>query len=234
MKAEVQKINPVAFCFLILAVVGLNAHPALAQTNEACPATPGVVPIGDPSVTAQQVENGNATLQSLYARSANGLQGCGCSRSGDRTPFWMPYQARRGTLAFRFYLPSATGTKRQGVPSREEHGVVGQPPENLGFLQQFFVRLGVSPVDLTNPIAVRNGLLAEPIASFNAPALGASGHASAYEGRRGSDHTARRIRPQRIPLGPRTNRLRRSDHSRPRRGGPQNLEGLRRERDRAI
>ena len=45
-------------------LVGLlsYAHPALAQTQEDCPLPPGVTPPAEPRVTAQQVENGSATL----------------------------------------------------------------------------------------------------------------------------------------------------------------------------
>ena len=183
--------------------------------------------------TAQQVENNNATLQAFMQEA--------------QTAFKAAAAANRATgLHFGCLIRQEGGPWRSGstyLVQLAPNGRVFLHAKNMALSgnlldSRIVARILASllpGVDLTNPIAVRNGLLAEPIAGFNAPALGVSGHASAYEGGcRGSDHTARRIRPQRIPLGPRTNRLRRSDHSRPRRGGPQNLEGLRRERNRAI
>ena len=48
----------------LLALVGVfsDAPPALAQTQAACPLPPGVTPPSDPPVTAQQVEDGSASL----------------------------------------------------------------------------------------------------------------------------------------------------------------------------
>ena len=46
---------------LVLAGVFFGAQPALAQ--EPCPVPPGVTPPADPSVTAQQVGNGAASLK---------------------------------------------------------------------------------------------------------------------------------------------------------------------------
>ena len=45
-------------------LVGLlsDTHPAAAQSQEGCPLTAGVTPPEDPSVTAQEVESGSATL----------------------------------------------------------------------------------------------------------------------------------------------------------------------------
>ena len=46
-------------------LVGVTSHPgtALAQAQGDCPLTPGVTPPPDPTVTAQDVENGSATLR---------------------------------------------------------------------------------------------------------------------------------------------------------------------------
>ena len=56
MKSMTRIIGP-------LLVIGLlsGSHHALAQ--EGCPIPPGVTPVGPPSVTAQQVENGSASMQ---------------------------------------------------------------------------------------------------------------------------------------------------------------------------
>ena len=54
---------------LVLAGVFSVARPALAQMEEACPLLPGTTPPADPSVTAQQVEDGTASLME-FARAA--------------------------------------------------------------------------------------------------------------------------------------------------------------------
>ena len=48
---------------LVLAGFFANPHPALAQTDEPCPLPPGVTPPAEPRVTAQQVEDGSASLK---------------------------------------------------------------------------------------------------------------------------------------------------------------------------
>ena len=48
---------------LVLTGVLSKAPPALAQTQEGCPLPPGVSPLPDPPVTAQQVEDGSASLK---------------------------------------------------------------------------------------------------------------------------------------------------------------------------
>ena len=57
--------TPLLFAAGLLVVIGVfsDARLALAQTQHACPIPAGVTPPGDPSVTAQQVEDGSATLQ---------------------------------------------------------------------------------------------------------------------------------------------------------------------------
>ena len=49
--------------FIALAGALSDARPAHAQTKEACPLPPGLTPLPDPSVTAQQVADGRATLK---------------------------------------------------------------------------------------------------------------------------------------------------------------------------
>ena len=66
MKTKTRKAN--SFLFLVaglLVVAGLfsGGHHALAQTQLDCPLPPGVTAPPDPSVTAQQVENGSASLR---------------------------------------------------------------------------------------------------------------------------------------------------------------------------
>ena len=53
------------FVFGLFLLVGVTTHPetAQAQAQDDCPLTPGVTPPPDPRVTAQDVENGSATLK---------------------------------------------------------------------------------------------------------------------------------------------------------------------------
>ncbi len=56
---------------LVLAAVFANTHPALAQTDDACPPPPGVTLPPAPQVTAQQVEDGSATLREFGLEARN-------------------------------------------------------------------------------------------------------------------------------------------------------------------
>ena len=59
---------------LVLASVFLLGRPALAQTQEACPLPPGVAPPPDPRVTAQQVEDGSASLKDFAVAARDYLK----------------------------------------------------------------------------------------------------------------------------------------------------------------
>ena len=60
---------------LVLAGVFSNAPPALAD----CPPPPGVPPLEEPSVTAQQVEDGSATLKEFTLSTINQFSGGGAT-----------------------------------------------------------------------------------------------------------------------------------------------------------
>ena len=64
---NVRASVPVVICFLLLAGILGDVHSAQAQ--EACPLPAGETPPADPPVTAQQVENGSATL-AQFAQAA--------------------------------------------------------------------------------------------------------------------------------------------------------------------
>ena len=59
---------------VVLAGVLSDSQPVRAQTQEACPLPAGLTPLADPPVTAQQVEDGSATLKefALAARDRHG------------------------------------------------------------------------------------------------------------------------------------------------------------------
>ena len=58
-------------CVGLLALAGVlfDAPPASAQSQEVCPLPAGVTPPADPSVTAQQVENGTGSLMEFALSS---------------------------------------------------------------------------------------------------------------------------------------------------------------------
>ena len=209
MKAGTQKIKPVAFCLLMLAAVGLGAHPASAQTNEACPPTRGVISIGDPSVTAQQVENGNATLAQFMQSARDG--------------FRKAVEASRATgLHFGCLIRQEGGPWRSGstyLVQLAPNGRVFLHAKNMalsgnrlnpGILGAILTSLGVPEADLTDPTAVSNFLLEEePIRPFNTRIPGVSGHASVYTGAQGApiilltgfDLNASHLAPEPIDYG---------------------------------
>ena len=173
----------------ILPVVGLlvqsglfsSARPAFAQTEEACPLPPGVTPPGDPDVTAQQVEDGSATLRdfTLAARDqfSQGVAtaeeafylGClirqegGPWRSGSTyfvqlTPNRIFFHAKDMALSGRLLDPLIYGAILQA--------------------------LGINPADLGNPGAALAAFAAAAAGNggaFNLPDVpGASGYATVY------------------------------------------------------
>ena len=59
--------------FFVLASVLTDVRPALAQTQEACPLPADVAPPAAPAVTAQQVEDGSASLKDFALAARDGL-----------------------------------------------------------------------------------------------------------------------------------------------------------------
>jgi hypothetical protein len=87
---------------LVLAGVFSNAPPALAD----CPLPPGVTPPADPRVTAQQVEDGSATVEefALAVRERSREYAQGASDRGTSGIYRMHHKAGRWDLAFRFHV----------------------------------------------------------------------------------------------------------------------------------
>ena len=185
---------------LVLAGLLSDARPALAQDEGACVLPPGLTPPDDPSVTAQQVEDGSATLMdfALVARdrfkqaSQGGLAEAyhfGCLVRQEGGPW------RSGST----YLVQLTLDGRVFLHAKEM--ALSGRLLNPRILAEILLSLGVSPSDLQNMLspdpatasqafgAVTATLLQEPDAPFDAttpiPGLspgipGASGYASAY------------------------------------------------------
>ena len=207
MKVGIQKIKPVAFFLLILAGACFSVRPALAQ--QACPLPPGVTSsIGDPSVTAQQVENGSATLQqfiesaradfkeAVEASRAEGLHfGCLIRQEGE------PW--RSGSTFLVQLAPNGR------VFLHAKNMALSGRLLNPRILAAILTSLGIPQADLTNPTVVSSRLLQEPSAPFNAGIAGVSGHASAYRSAAGTpiillagfDLNARHLAPEPIDYG---------------------------------
>ncbi len=178
---------------LVLAGVFFAVPRAMAQGD--CVLPPGVTPPADPSVTAQQVEDGSARLdefaqvardQFKHISEAGGQQAYhfGCVIRQEGGPW------RSGST----YLVQLTLDGRVFVHSKDM--ALSGRLLNRAILARILVSLGVSQGDLTDPAAVTATLLEEPHGAFDAtspipgvsPGIpGASGYASAYVTARRSD-----------------------------------------------
>ena len=183
---------------LVLAGVFSNAPPALAN----CPLPPGVTPPADPRVTAQQVEDGSATLMdfalAVRERSREYAQGAATTEEAvyigciirQEDGIW-----RSGST----YIVSLTLDGRVYIHAKDM-ALSGRLINPVIYGAILFA-LGVSPTDLANLAspdpavaaqafgAVVGTLLQEPDGAFDAttpiPGLspgipGASGHAAVY------------------------------------------------------
>ena len=176
---------------IALGVVFSGVRLALAQTPATCPLPDGVAPPADPTVTAQQVEDGSASLRdfALAARDRLNLERrarlylynlCLIRQEGG------PYRA--GST----YLVQLTLDRRVYVHAKQM-ALSGRRLKPSIYIE-ILTALGVSPAHLaklqsTDPAvrgpalaALNNTLSQEPEAPFNATASvpGASGHVSSY------------------------------------------------------
>ena len=182
---------------LVLAGVFSNARPALAQG--ACPLPDGVTPPADPPVTAQQVEDGSATLRD-FALAA-------------RDQYRTPINTLEGALYFQCLIRQEGSAWRSGstyLVQLTPDGRVYEHAKSMALsgrllnpliYAEILSALGVSPTDLANLAspdpaiaaqafgAVMGTLSQEPDAAFDAttpipdlrPGIpGASGHATVF------------------------------------------------------
>ena len=180
---------------LVLAGVFSNTPPALAD----CPLPPGVTPPADPPVTAQQVEDGSATLRD-FALAA-------------RDRYRTPISTLEGALYFQCLIRQDGSPWRSGstyLIQLTPDGRVYEHAKSMALsgrllnpliYAEILSALGVSPTDLANlaspdpdiaaqaGAAVFNTLSQEPDAAFDAttpiPGLrpgipGTSGHAAVF------------------------------------------------------
>ena len=183
------------FVLLVLAGVFPGTHTVSAQMHEPCPLSPGVTPPADPRVTAQQVEDGSASLMDFALGASEqfrlvsqaGLPQSyhfGCLIRQDGGPW------RSGST----YLVQLTLDGRVFVHSQDM--TLSGRLLNRAILAEILTSLGVARADLANPAAILNTLLQEPHAPFDAttpvpgqrPGIpGARGYASVYKSARRPD-----------------------------------------------
>ena len=189
MTTGILKIAPpksFAFCLLALAAIGFDAQ-ASHPWEEACPLPPGVTsPIGDPSVTAQQVENDTTLLAQFLNSSRADFKQAVSTGGAAALHFGCLIRQEGGSWrSGSTYLVQLAPTGRVFVHAKDmalSGGLL-----NPKILATILTSLGVPQADLGNPTAVSTRLLQEPVAaSFNAGIAGASGYATAYRGNVGT------------------------------------------------
>ena len=187
---------------LLLVGVFSVTRPALAQSQEACPLSPGVSPPPDPRVTAQQVEDGSASLKD-FALSARDIfrHETQVTTTLEQAAYFGCLVRQEGTAwrAGSTYLVQLTPDGRILVHA-QDMSLSGRLLNPVIYAQILY-GLGVSPADLANLAspdaatrnsaltAVFNTLLQEPDTPFDAtvpipgvrPGIpGASGYAGVY------------------------------------------------------
>ena len=176
--------------FLVLVGIFSVVPPALAQTEEACPLPDGVAPPPDPPVTAQQVEDGSASLMD-FALTA-------------RDRYKTPTSALEEALYFQCSVRQEGSPWRSGSTYLVQLTLDGRVYEHAKSMAlsgrllnpliyaEILSALGVEPAVLANLAspdpataaqafgAVMGTLSQEPDAAFDATSLipGASGHAA--------------------------------------------------------
>ena len=166
---------------LVLAGVFADARPAVAQTPLDCPLPDGVTPPAVPGVTAQQVEDGSASLTDFALAARGHAQGSttaeqaayvGCLLRQEGSPW------RSGST----YLVQLTPDGRVFVHAKDM-ALSGRLLKPVIYGAILHV-LGIDPAALTDPAAAQAAFTAAAAGNgglFNVPDVpGASGYASAY------------------------------------------------------
>ena len=184
-----SSISKVLFAGLFtLAGIILGTSTALGQMQDPCPLVPGVTPTPDPLVTAQQVEDGSASLQDFALGARDQFKGVSGASAQQAYYFGCLIRQDEGIWrAGSTYLVQLTLDGRVFVHSKDM--TLSGRLLNRGILAEILVSLGVAPADLGNPAAVLRTLRQEPHAPFDAttprpgqrPGIpGAKGYVSAY------------------------------------------------------
>ena len=177
---------------LALAGVGFGANHAYAQAVEACPLPPGVTPPRNPTVTAQQVEQGGDLRAFLLSvpditrnmfRTATGLQqlsyfGCVSRQEGSVWRSGSTYIVQV-TLNGRVAVHTKDMSLGGGLLNPRIYAVI---LSSLGVPQAVLDDLASSDADRAKAAqaALMAVLLQEPDAAFDAGLPGASGHAAVF------------------------------------------------------
>ena len=170
---------------LTLAGVFSDARLALAQTQADCVLPPGVTPPPEPRVTAQDVENGSASLMdfALAVRDLN-LE-IGQSAASVEQVLYLGCLVRQEGEAYRSgstYLVQLTPDGRVLVHAKDM--ALSGRKLNLLIYGAILQALGISPADLADPAAFLAAFAAAATGnggSFNVPGIpGASGYAATY------------------------------------------------------
>ena len=168
----------------LLALVGLSCvvRPALAQTQEACLLPPGTTPPEDPPVTAQQVEDGSASLMDF----ALGVRDQFSAGRGDRQrALYVGCLVRQDGSPWHAgstYLVELTPRGRVLVHAKDMalSGRLLNPRIYAAIVRA----VGIDPALLANPAAFQAALIAAVGGNggaFNIPNIpGVSGYASVY------------------------------------------------------
>ena len=186
---------------LVVASVFFVGRPALAQTQETCPLPSGVSPRPDPSVTAQQVENGSASLRDFAVAARDYIKDQSAQVTVEYAAYFTCLLRQEGGpwRSGSTYLITLTPDGRVYLHAKDM-SLSGGLLSPLIYVE-ILSALGVSPADLANlaspdpataaaaQAAVFATLLQEPDGAFDAtvpvpgvrPGIpGASGHASVY------------------------------------------------------
>ncbi len=170
---------------LVLAGVFSNAPPPLAQTQEDCPLPAGVTPPPDPRVTAQQVENGSASLMDFTLAVKELNLEIGQSETSVEKVLYLGCLVRQEGGPYRSgstYLVQLTPDGRVFVHAKDMalSGRLLNPLIYGAILQAS----GINPADLTDPATALAAFAAAAAGNggaFNIPNIpGASGYATIY------------------------------------------------------
>ena len=183
MKTEPLTAISKTLCVGLLVLAGIlsNTHLALAQSQNACTLPAGVTSVAPPDVTAQQVENGSASLREFALAVRDRF------RAAAGTPqetFYIACLLREEGSPWRSgstYLVSLTPDGRiyEHTKSMEFAGRLLEP----GIYGAILQALGIGPADLADSAAAQaafTAALAGNGGSFDVPGVpGASGYATA-------------------------------------------------------
>ena len=76
----ISAVKLTSFLFGLFVLASVTTHAETAWAQETCPLAPGVTPPPEPKVTAQDVEDGNATLMEFALEAATRISRAGARR----------------------------------------------------------------------------------------------------------------------------------------------------------